>query len=144
MTLAQDALVAQLQSLGWRQRDLPGFAARFGPLWTCKEEGGWAYGVLATPEHLNPAGAVHGGALTALLDHTLSAVAWQLLDRRPCVTVQLDTQFLSPAGAGDFLVARGQLRRATGSLAFVQGNVSVQERVVVEGSAVMKIVRPPA
>ncbi|MGC3985875.1 MAG: PaaI family thioesterase [Pseudorhodoferax sp.] len=131
-----------LQALGWKPRELPGFAARFGPLWTRQEAQGWAYGVLAQQEHLNPAGAVHGGALTALLDHALSAIAWQCLDRRPCVTVQLDAQFLNPAAAGDFLVARGQLVQATASLAFLRGQVSVDDRLVVQGSAVMKIQGP--
>jgi uncharacterized protein (TIGR00369 family) len=133
-----------LRALGWKQRELPGFAGRFGPLWTLKEEHGWAYGVLAQEEHLNPAGAVHGGALTSLLDHALSAIAWQLLDRRPCVTVQLDAQFLDAAASGDFLVARGQLIHATGSLAFMRGNVSVNDKVIVNGSAVMKIRTPPS
>lgn len=131
--------VAKLQALGWKQRELPGFAGRFGPLWTLKEDHGWAYGVLAQQEHLNPAGAVHGGALTSLLDHTLSAIAWQLLDRRPCVTVQLDAQFLRAAAAGDFLVTRGQLTHATGSLAFMRGSVTVNDQVVLSGSAVMKV-----
>lgn len=140
MTDAHEDPVAPLLARGWRQRELPGFAGRFGPLWTRKEDAGWAYGVLATADHLNPAGAVHGGALSALLDHALSAIAWQLLDRRPCVTVQLDVQFLSPARAGDFLVARGRMRRATGSLVFMHGAVSVAEQPVAEGSAVLKIV----
>lgn len=129
----------KLQALGWKQRELPGFAGRFGPLWTLKEDHGWAYGVLAQQEHLNPAGAVHGGALMSLLDHALSAIAWQLLDRRPCVTVQFDTQFLRAAAAGDFLIARGQLTHATGSLAFMRGSVSADDQVVLSGSAVIKV-----
>lgn len=139
MTAATQATPEQLQAQGWKLRDLPGFAGRFGPLWTLKEADGWAYGVLATAEHLNPAGAVHGGALGALLDHALSAIAWQQLDRSPCVTVQLDLQFLTPARAGDFLIARGSLSRATGSLAFMRGSVSVDRVDVTVGQAVLKI-----
>lgn len=139
MTPAAEAAGERLRAQGWKQRDLAGFASRFGPLWTLQEADGWAYGVLATAEHLNPAGAVHGGALGALLDHALSAIAWQLLDRRPCVTVQFDLQYLAPARQGDFLVARGSLRRATGSLAFMGGSVCVEGVTVVEGSSVMKV-----
>lgn len=130
--------VEALRALGWKPRELSGFAGRFGPLWTLKEADGWCYGVLAQEEHLNPAGAVHGGALASLLDHALSAIAWQLLDRRPCVTVQLDVQFVSAAACGDFLVARGQLVRATGSLAFMRGTVAVDDRPIALGSAVLK------
>ena len=82
---------------GWRKRTLPGYAGLIGPLWVCKEEAGWAYGLLATADHLNPAGVVHGGLLTSLLDHGISAVAWEALGRRACVSVQLDPHAVNPA-----------------------------------------------
>ena len=30
---------------GWKPRTLPGFAGLVGPLWTRKEDDGWAYGL---------------------------------------------------------------------------------------------------
>ncbi len=138
-----------LAAEGWHCKTLPGFAGLIGPLWVRKEgvfnEGvrkeaqAWAYGLLATADHLNPAGVVHGGLLTALLDHGLSAIAWQALDRRACVTVQLDTHFLAPARAGQFLEVRGQLLRATSSLVFMRGELSVAGNVVATGAAVLKV-----
>lgn len=143
-----------LAAEGWHCKTLPGFAGLIGPLWVRREgvrdEGGrsegmrseaqaWAYGLLATADHLNPAGVVHGGLLTALLDHGLSAIAWQARDRRPCVTVQLDTHFLAPARAGQFLEVRGQLLRATSSLVFMRGELSVAGNVVATGAAVLKV-----
>ncbi|MDH0739710.1 PaaI family thioesterase [Achromobacter spanius] len=128
-----------LAAEGWRCKTLPGFAGLIGPLWVRKEAQAWAYGLLATADHLNPAGVVHGGLLTALLDHGLSAIAWQALDRRPCVTVQLDTHFLAPARAGQFLEVRGQLLRATSSLVFMRGELSVAGNVVATGAAVLKV-----
>lgn len=128
-----------LAAEGWHCKTLPGFAGLIGPLWVRKEAQAWAYGLLATADHLNPAGVVHGGLLTALLDHGLSAIAWQALDRRPCVTVQLDTHFLAPARAGQFLEVRGQLLRATSSLVFMRGELSVAGSVVATGAAVLKV-----
>ncbi|MNK19256.1 Thioesterase superfamily protein [compost metagenome] len=131
-----------LESLGadgWRQKSLPGFAGLIGPLWARKEADGWAYGLLATEEHLNPAGVVHGGLLTALLDHSLSAIAWEALARRACVTVQLDTHFLAAARAGQFLEARGRMVRATSSLVFMQGELSVDGSIVATGVALLKV-----
>ncbi|MNS35195.1 Thioesterase superfamily protein [compost metagenome] len=128
-----------LAAEGWRCKALPGFAGLIGPLWVRKEAQAWAYGLLATADHLNPAGVVHGGLLTALLDHGLSAIAWQALDRRACVTVQLDTHFLAPARAGQFLEVRGQLLRATSSLVFMRGELSVAGNVVATGAAVLKV-----
>lgn len=138
-----------LAAEGWHCKTLPGFAGLIGPLWVrkegvfnegvCKEAQAWAYGLLATADHLNPAGVVHGGLLTALLDHGLSAIAWQALDRRACVTVQLDTHFLAPARAGQFLEVRGQLLRATSSLVFMRGELSVAGNIVATGAAVLKV-----
>lgn len=128
-----------LAAEGWHCKTMPGFAGLIGPLWVRKEAQAWAYGLLATADHLNPAGVVHGGLLTALLDHGLSAIAWQALDRRPCVTVQLDTHFLAPARAGQFLEVRGQLLRATSSLVFMRGELSVAGNVVATGAAVLKV-----
>ncbi|MGE8671522.1 MAG: PaaI family thioesterase [Achromobacter kerstersii] len=124
---------------GWHQKTLPGFAGLIGPLWVRKEAQAWAYGLLATAGHLNPAGVVHGGLLTAMLDHGLSAIAWQALDRRPCVTVQLDTHFLTAARAGQFLEVRGHVMRTTASLVFMRGELSVAGHVVATGAAVLKV-----
>ena len=132
-----------LSAAGWRQRSSPGYTGRFGPLWTRKEENGWAYGVLPTAEHLNPAGAVHGGVFASLMDHAVSAVAWEALGRQPCVTVQLDTQFLQAARVGQFLEARAQVVRAAGSLVFMRGTVSHAGEALCQGSAVLKRVKPP-
>jgi uncharacterized protein (TIGR00369 family) len=152
--MPQPVTAESLAAEGWRCKTLPGFAGLIGPLWVRKEgarkEGAlkegvrneaqaWAYGLLATADHLNPAGVVHGGLLTALLDHGLSAIAWQALDRRACVTVQLDTHFLAPARAGQFLEVRGQLLRATSSLVFMRGELSVAGNVVATGAAVLKV-----
>lgn len=127
---------------GWRKRTLPGFAGLIGPLWVRKGEDGWAYGLLTTSDHLNPAGVVHGGLLTALLDHGISAIAWEALGRRACVTVQLDTHFLASARAGQFLEVRGRVARATSSLVFMQGELSTDVEVVATAVAVLKQIGP--
>lgn len=140
-TPAQEVSVPE----GWRKKTLPGFAGLIGPLWVRKEADGWAYGLQATADHLNPAGVVHGGLLTALLDHGLSAIAWEALGRRACVTVQLDTHFLAAAREGQFLEVRGRVVRATASLVFMQGELSVAGDAVATGVAVLKtLARPPA
>lgn len=136
--------IESLGAQGWRQKSLPGFAGLIGPLWARKEADGWAYGLLARDDHLNPAGVVHGGLLTALLDHGLSAIAWEALARRACVTVQLDTHFLAAARKGQFLEVRGRVLRATSSLVFVQGELSVAGSVVATGAAVLKVLESTA
>ncbi|MFD4837153.1 PaaI family thioesterase [Achromobacter sp. NPDC058515] len=136
--------IESLGADGWRRKSLPGFAGLIGPLWARREGDGWAYGLLAASDHLNPAGVVHGGLLSALLDHGLSAIAWEALARRACVTVQLDTHFLAPARAGQFLELRGRVVRATSSLVFMQGEVSVAGNAVATGAAVLKVLESAA
>lgn len=135
MDAAQQALVAA----GWKQRELPGFIHTAGPLWTRREESAWAYGIQTGAAHANPAGLVHGGALGTLLDHAISAVAWEATGRRPCVTVQLDTQFLAAVKPGSFVEARARVSRATRSLVFMQGSLVCGGAEVATASAVMKI-----
>lgn len=67
---------------GWKPRSLEGFFGLVGPLWARKEEGAWAYGFVAEKKHTNAAGIVHGGMLATLIDHALSAIAWEANDRR--------------------------------------------------------------
>lgn len=129
---------------GWKERALPGFMGTAGPLWTRREADGWAYGLLATPAHLNPADMVHGGLLATLIDHALSAIAWEAAGRRPCVTVQLDTHYLAAGRQGQFLQARGQVLRKTASLVFVQGTVSADGCMLVSATAVLKVLAEKA
>ncbi len=126
---------------GWKARSLEGFFGLVGPLWTRKEEGGaWAYGFLAEPRHANSAGLVHGGMLATLMDHALSAIAWEACERRPCLTVQLDIQFLSAVRPGKLVEARGRVVRRTSSLLFMQGELTVKGEVVTTASALLKVV----
>ena len=133
---------------GWKRRTLPGFAGLVGPLWTRREPSSTyaslVFGLLAGAEHLNPAQRVHGGLLATLSDHALSAIAWEASGRRPCVTVQLDTRYVAAACSGEFLECRGRVVRATGSLVFVDGQVTVDDRIVVTASALLKVLEGPA
>jgi len=124
---------------GWKPRALSGFVELVGPLWTRKEGEAWSYGLLAEAKHTNAVGIVHGGVLTTLLDHALSAIAWEANERKPCVTVALDVHFLEAVRPGDLIVARGRVVRKTVSLAFMHGNLAVDEREIATGSAVLRI-----
>jgi len=124
---------------GWKARELPGFFGQVGPLWTRREPDAWAYGVLADDRHVNPAGIVHGGMLTTLLDHALSAIAWEANARKACITVALDTHFLAPARPGEFIAARGRIVRQASTLVFMQGSLTVRDRTVATASAILKI-----
>jgi uncharacterized protein (TIGR00369 family) len=124
---------------GWKPRTLPGFFDLVGPLWTKKEGDSWAYGIVAEDKHINPAGIVHGGMLATLLDHALSAIAWEANDRKPCFTIALDVHFLAPARPGQFVAARGRIVRQASSLVFMQGNLTVDGDEIATACAILKI-----
>ena len=133
------SLAADPAREGWTPRTLPGFAGLVGPLWTRREGDGWAYAILVEDRHSNPAGLAHGGLVSTLADHALSVVAWEANARRPCITVALDVRFLAPARPGDLVVARGRVVRQTGSLAFLEGRVSVGDVDVATATAIMSV-----
>jgi uncharacterized protein (TIGR00369 family) len=125
---------------GWKPRMLNGFVGTIGPLWTRKESEGWAYAFVSTSQHTNPAGIVHGGFLMTLIDHALSAIAWEDAGRRACVTIQIDVKFLNAVRPPALIEARGRVVRRTATLSFTDGQVTVGGDVVVTASAILKIV----
>ena len=77
--------------------------------------------------------------LTTLLDHALSVIAWKANERKPCITVALDVQFLAPARPGDFVVAAGRIVRQTSSLVFMQGSLTLDGQEIATASAILKV-----
>ncbi|MGF6768244.1 uncharacterized protein (TIGR00369 family) [Paraburkholderia sp. GAS199] len=132
----------QLAHDGWRQHTPRGFTGLVGPLWSRTHDDMLSFGVLMGEQHLNPAGVVHGGMLTTLLDQVLSTAAWQVNGRLPCVTIQFDSQFLSAVKAGDFVEARAEIIKTTRELVFTRGELLVLNSRVATGSAVLKVLRP--
>ena len=96
----------------------------------------------AKPEHLNSFAVTHGGALMTLVDHALSAVAWEACDRTPCVTLQLDSHFVSPVRPGQFVEARAEVIQRTGSLVFMRGELRTGESLVLTAHALLKVMKP--
>lgn len=125
----------------WRTHHPAGLMTALGPLLSRREGDRWVYGLELDSRHLNQAGIVHGGTVTALMDHALSTIAWQHADKTPCVTVQLNTSFLRAAKAGQILYARGHVTHSSGSMLFLDGTLYVDEQPVATGQAVMKRVK---
>lgn len=126
----------------WKAFELPGFMGQAGPLMTRRDAGEWVYGLQTTGTHLNPAGVVHGGALSTLMDHAISTVAWEACGRVPCITLELNTHFLSVVRQGQLVEARATVTRRTRSLVFMQGQLTVNGDAVLSALAIMKVASP--
>ena len=97
------------------------------------------------PRHLNATGVVHGGLLMTMADLALAYTARRGAENERTVTVSLNCEFLEGGREGEFLQARAEILRRTGALVFGRAQVKVEERVLLNCSAVMRRVRlaPP-
>lgn len=96
----------------------------------------------ATDDFLNPAGTVHGGFLTAMLDDTMGpALAVTLEPGLYGATLELKVSFLRPAKPGR-LVGRGRVVHSGRTIAFLAGELFDDSgQAVAVGSATVRIVR---
>ena len=80
-------------------------------------------GFTATGQFLNPAGAIQGGLLTAMLDDTMGpALVATLGPAQFAPTIDLHVQFLRPARPGR-LTGRGRVVRRGKDVAFLAGEL---------------------
>lgn len=130
-----DPAAAGWKILHWHEE---GFPSLVGPFWSKREGDGWVYGLLAEPRHGNAHGIIHGGMLVTFLDQILGVTCWTAAAKAPVVTIQLNTHFVSGAKAGEFIEARAEAVRATRSVVFVRGQLTVGSRIVATADGVWK------
>ena len=95
--------------------------------------------------HMNGGMTTHGGVVMTLLDMAMAAASRHGDEHnRFCVTVEMKTSFLRPAGAlGEQLFARGSLRQGGGSLAFCDAELRDQHgTLLATASGTFKYVNP--
>lgn len=124
----------------WREMKLGGLIGRIGPLLARRQGDSWCYGLRTSEAHGNPIGVIHGGTLMTLLDQTATLIAVFVTGEKAVMTVQLDTRFLGPAKVGDLIEGTARLRHRTGSMLFLDAELSVDGRPVADASVIMKIV----
>lgn len=125
---------------GWALLPAHGFSSLVGPMWTRQTESGRRLGFVAEARHENSQGAVHGGMLMTFADHAIGLGAWEAAGRRPCVTMQLDTQFVAAVRRGDFVECRPHLIRLGRSVIFMRADMTVSDRCVLTANGIWKII----
>jgi uncharacterized protein (TIGR00369 family) len=89
--------------------------------------------------------ALHGGAVSALIDTAGGVAAWSTLGPTESVsTVDLMVDFLEPAGLGGPLRAEAELVRKGNRVCHVRVRVTQDGRLIAEGRAVYNIHRRSA
>ncbi len=136
--------VTEGEFAGWRRFDTrETFDSLIGPFYFRRDEDGhFRCAFRAAQKHMNAGGRMHGGVLMTFADISLFALAYEEMEGRRGVTVQLDSTFLDGAHVGDLLEATGEVTRAGGSLVFVRGQIVSGERLLFTFSGVIKKMRP--
>ena len=104
------------------------FGQLIGPVYERPEDDGMFVRALRVEDkHTNLGGVVHGGVLMSFADVILGTVSYRHAGR-PGMSVRLVSDFVSPARVGDWLEGRGTVTKATRSIIFARGTLTVEGR----------------
>ena len=90
--------------------------------------------------HLNGVNFVHGGMLMSFADSALARAINHRLGIR-CVTLKMNSEFLAPVRAGDWVEAHMEVVRNTRSITFVRGELRVGKRIVFKTDALFHTIK---
>jgi acyl-coenzyme A thioesterase PaaI-like protein len=122
-------------------RNQRGFAEHVGAMYLRKPTDGHtlAFGFRVASHHLNQGGVAHGGMLVTFIDHALGALVHTAAGRKPCSTISLDCNFVSPGKLGDWIECTAEIGRVTSSLVFVEGKLMAGSRTVLQAKGIWKV-----
>lgn len=129
-----------LKAAGWETNELGGFTAQVCPLWSLREKDRVKVGMIVEERHTNNhIGSLHGGAVMTFADIGLGWAVSTMIGHSMCVTVSLQTQFISVARVGDFITCEAEVIRATKQLIFVRGFIMTGDRIVASAEGIWKV-----
>ena len=125
---------------GWHTYDLHGtFDQVVGPFYFRTDaDGRMRCAFRAEPKHMNAGGRMHGGCLMTFADIALFQAAYQEMEGKNGVTVQLDSTLVDGGYVGELIEATGEVVRAGGSLIFVRGQITASERTLMTFSGIIR------
>ena len=125
---------------GWQTYDLHDtFDTVVGPFYGKPDpDGHMRCAFRAEQKHMNSGHRMHGGCLMTFADIALFQTAYQEMEGKNGVTVQLDSTLIDGAYVGELVEATGEVVRAGKSLIFVRGQISTGERILMTYSGVIR------
>jgi uncharacterized protein (TIGR00369 family) len=118
----------------------PGFGAGFGPVYVDRST--HRMGFWVKPQHGNPVGTCHGGALATFCD-TLLMAHWagreEGLSHSP--TISLSVDYLAPAPVGTWVEAEVRLDRKTSTMVFVGAVLTVEGKPIARIHSIYRHMR---
>ncbi|MCH1602198.1 MAG: PaaI family thioesterase [Luminiphilus sp.] len=122
----------------------PGFAELVGFQVFPESDGTGKAQLIVSERHLNPNGAVHGGALFTLVDTAMGAALMQRLDEGEiCATLQISMNFLRAVVSCDVVECEARVVNKGRRFANVRGELYVQEKLVGTADGNFAIMQAP-
>lgn len=138
-----DITPESLQAAGWERNELGGFTSQVCPLWSRREPGRVAVGLIVEERHTNNhIGTLHGGVVMTFADVALGWAVSTAVGHQMCVTLSLQTQFVSVARIGDFITCQAEVIRTTKQIVFVRGLIMAADRIVASAEGLWKVMDP--
>ena len=120
----------------------PGFMKHNGGLlFKSISENEYQFKTTITENHLNAAGIVHGGYISAVVDAGAGTAAHRASNGSPCVTISLELKFISAIKLGQELVGITKIQKKTKSMVFLTCELKSSNKIVATASGVWKILK---
>lgn len=117
------------------------FAARSGPYYQkTTNENKLIRAFHVKPYHLNSARFVHGGMLMTFADAAMARVIIHETGR-PCVTLKMNSEFLSSAFEGDWIEAHFDVVRTAKTVVFVKGGLMARDKMIFKCDGIFHFIR---
>jgi acyl-coenzyme A thioesterase PaaI-like protein len=136
---------------GWVVRPTQKFGTHIGPFYEPADHNPLLCGFASDERHGNKRNVTQGGMIATAFDTGMGNACWNAAGGNPCATVQLNVHYLGAMQLGEFAIVRSEIMRATKTMVFVRGVMTVGDRVVASADGVWKILnwrgepyRPPA
>jgi len=144
--MVQKITISEGEFAGWSTYETHGtFDQVVGPFYSKPDaDGRMRCAFRAEEKHMNFGGRMHGGCLMTFADIAMFQIAYQEMEGKSGVTIQLDSTFIDGAYVGELVEATGEVTRAGGSLVFVRGQVTTEERILLTYSGVIRKFTPRA
>ncbi len=125
---------------GYRQTVLVDpFETHVGPIYDRGEPPTRTFALLVEAHHCNMRRIIHGGMLMTFADAAIGQAMWDMTDRAPSVTLNMQSQFLKPAKIGELIEVTPTLVRKTRSLVFLRGDFQVAGETIFAVTSVWKL-----
>jgi uncharacterized protein (TIGR00369 family) len=117
-----------------------GYNSEFGAVYL--NQAARKIGFRVMEHHLNPFGALHGGAMATFADMQCVAVKQDFEGKRHTPTISLTIDYLAPTRLGDWVEAEVKLVKVTSTMVFTQALFTAQGSIVARSSAIYRYYSP--